>query len=85
MAVLAPERAEEEPLRSRPPSTRGRRPRPRRDPHRPLPDDRRRAWVLTAVLGVATLGVRLWGIDYPRDLLFDEAYYPPQALSLIHI
>jgi dolichyl-phosphate-mannose--protein O-mannosyl transferase len=39
--------------------------------------------VLTALLGVAALAVRLWGISYPRDLLFDEAYYPPQAHELL--
>ncbi|MFP5370330.1 MAG: glycosyltransferase family 39 protein, partial [Actinomycetes bacterium] len=85
MAVLAPERAEEEPLpsptltaRRRPP-----RPAPRRDGFPPLPDDDRRAWVLTAVLGLTAFAVRLWGINYPRNLLFDEAYYPPQARELL--
>jgi dolichyl-phosphate-mannose--protein O-mannosyl transferase len=39
--------------------------------------------VLTAVLGVATLLSRLWHISYPRDLLFDEAYYPPEAHDLL--
>ncbi|MGY1771737.1 dolichyl-phosphate-mannose--protein mannosyltransferase [Blastococcus sp. SYSU D00813] len=81
MAVLAPEREEQDP-RVRPV-------RPRRLPVRrldrtpPLPRDDRLAWVLTAVLGVATFVTRLWDISYPRDLLFDEAYYPPEAQELL--
>jgi dolichyl-phosphate-mannose--protein O-mannosyl transferase len=39
--------------------------------------------VLTAVLGVASLVSRLWDITYPHDLLFDEAYYPPEAHELL--
>ena len=83
MAVLAPERAEEQEPPSLVPLAPGRRPRARRDPFRPLPDDRRLAWVLTGVLGVAALAMRLWGISYPRDLLFDEAYYPRHAHQLL--
>src|SRR5688500_1805961 len=85
MAVLAPERAEEEPLPIPAPPPSGQRwlPRPRRDGVPPLPDDRRLSWVLTAVLGVAALAVRLKGVSYPRNLLFDEAYYPPEARELL--
>jgi dolichyl-phosphate-mannose-protein mannosyltransferase len=85
MAVLAPERAEEEPLPIPAPPPSGQRwlPRPRRDGVPPLPDDRRLSWVLTAVLGVAALAVRLKGVSYPRSLLFDEAYYPPEARELL--
>ena len=32
---------------------------------------------------MVTLASRLWGISYPRDLLFDEAYYPPEAAELL--
>ena len=39
--------------------------------------------MLTAVLGVASLVSRLWGISYPADKLFDEAYYPPEAHELL--
>ena len=45
--------------------------------------DGRLSWVLTAVLGIATLVSRLWGISYPADKLFDEAYYPPEAHELL--
>jgi dolichyl-phosphate-mannose--protein O-mannosyl transferase len=58
-------------------------PRPRRDRTPPLPDDRRLSWVLAGVLGVVSLISRLWDITYPRDLMFDEAYYPPQAHELL--
>jgi dolichyl-phosphate-mannose-protein mannosyltransferase len=85
MAVLAPEREEPAPQPPRPPSASRRWPvpRPRRDTTPPLPDDGRLSWVLTAILGVASLAVRLWGISYPKDLLFDEAYYPPEAHELL--
>ncbi|TFV63332.1 UNVERIFIED_ORG: phospholipid carrier-dependent glycosyltransferase [Bacillus sp. AZ43] len=85
MAVLAPERADATPGRPSP-TPRARRlpfPRPRRDTTPPLPGDARLSWLLTGVLGALTLAVRLWGISYPKDLLFDEAYYPPQAHELL--
>ncbi len=84
MAVLAPERDEREP--PGPPSAPPRRwslPRPRRDRTPPLPRDTKLSWLLTAVLGVLTLISRLVGITYPRQLLFDEAYYPPEAAELL--
>jgi dolichyl-phosphate-mannose--protein O-mannosyl transferase len=87
MAVLAPERAEQEP--SDPagahllPTHRWHRPFRRLDRIPPLPDDRLRSWLLTAALGVASLISRLWDISYPRDLLFDEAYYPPEAREML--
>src|SRR3954453_3056509 len=85
MAVLAPEREEPAPQPPRPPSASRRWPvpRPRRDTISSLPDDGRLSWVLTAILVVASLAVRLWGISYPKDLLFDEAYYPPEAHELL--
>jgi dolichyl-phosphate-mannose-protein mannosyltransferase len=75
MAVLAPEqtRTPGEPPRRTPV------PRRRLERTPPLPGDRRLSWVLTAVLGLLTLAVRLVGISYPKDLVFDEAYYPPEA------
>ena len=85
MAVLAPERAEQEPQQPATPANARRwpLPRPRRDSTPPLPDDARLSWILTGVLGIAGLLIRLWGITYPRDLLFDEAYYPPEANELL--
>jgi dolichyl-phosphate-mannose-protein mannosyltransferase len=85
MAVLVPERAEAAPRLPPAPSSARRwpLPRPRRDTISPLPADGRLSWVLTAILGVASLAGRLWGITYPKDLLFDEAYYPPQAHQLL--
>ena len=83
MAVLAPERAEEDPPQYEVPPAPRRRPRIGRDTFRPLPSDGRLAWVLTGVLGVGTLAMRLWGISYPPDLLFDEAYYPRHAQQLL--
>ncbi len=82
MAVLAPERAESTPAQP-PRPTRRRPPRPRRQGTPPLPADRRLAAVLTAVLGLATFVSRVWDLDYPSGLLFDEAYYPPEALELL--
>jgi dolichyl-phosphate-mannose-protein mannosyltransferase len=86
MAVLAPERAGQEPSDREAgalPVRRWPRPRRRLDRTPPLPDDRWLSWLLTALLGVATLISRLWHITYPHDLLFDEAYYPPEAHELL--
>ncbi|MPQ99401.1 phospholipid carrier-dependent glycosyltransferase [Modestobacter sp. I12A-02628] len=82
MAVTAPERTSVAP--PPPPARRSlRAPRRRLDPTPPAPTDRLLSWVLTAVLGVATLVSRVWGISYPPDLLFDEAYYPPEANEML--
>ena len=72
MAVLSPERTEEAPEQSvrRRLSTL---PRPRRQGFPTLPDDRRLAAILTAVLGVATLLARLWDLSYPAHRVFDQA------------
>ena len=84
MAVLAPEREEREPAQRPPARVRRRLPsRPRRDRTPPLPGDTRLSWLLTAALGVLTLISRLVGIGYPKQLLFDEAYYPPEAAELL--
>jgi dolichyl-phosphate-mannose-protein mannosyltransferase len=85
MAVLAPERADPGPRETEAPGPTRRWPLPRRrrDVTPPLPLDGRLSWVLTAVLGVASLASRLWGISYPADRLFDEAYYPPEAHELL--
>ncbi|RBY94231.1 phospholipid carrier-dependent glycosyltransferase [Blastococcus sp. TBT05-19] len=79
MAVLAPERVEPAPA----PRRRLRAPGRRLEVVPPLPADRRTSWIISAVLGVLALVVRLWGISYPKGLLFDEAYYPPQAEQLL--
>ncbi|SNR41108.1 dolichyl-phosphate-mannose--protein mannosyltransferase [Blastococcus mobilis] len=85
MAVLVPERVQTapEPLPAPSSARRWPLPRPRRDTTPPLPRDTRLSWILTALLGMASLASRLWGISYPKDLLFDEAYYPPQAHELL--
>jgi dolichyl-phosphate-mannose-protein mannosyltransferase len=85
MVVLAPERADQESEPPQPPVRRRGRPFPwpRRDVHPPLPDDRKLSWLLAGALGLLALGIRLWGITYPRDPLFDEAYYPPEARELL--
>ncbi|MGY1630897.1 dolichyl-phosphate-mannose--protein mannosyltransferase [Geodermatophilus sp. SYSU D01186] len=84
MAVLAPERTDRGPDEPRPtPVRRWPLPRPRRDRTPPLPPDRWLSWALAAVLGGATLVSRLWDLGYPSDLLFDEAYYPPEARELL--
>ncbi|WP_040337365.1 dolichyl-phosphate-mannose--protein mannosyltransferase [Candidatus Blastococcus massiliensis] len=83
MAVLAPERDGGPAPQPVPPARWRMPPRPRRDRTPPLPGDTRLSWVLTAALGALTLTSRLVGISYPRRLLFDEAYYPPEAADLL--
>jgi dolichyl-phosphate-mannose-protein mannosyltransferase len=82
MAVLTHARAEATPADPPQPSRR-RPPRPRRQGTPPLPADRRLAAAMTAVLGLATFVARVWDLDYPADRLFDEAYYPPEALEML--
>ena len=82
-AVRAPAEEDLRARRGSRPGVRRRLPRPPRDATPPLPDDGRLSWVLTAVLGIASLLVRLEDITYPGRLLFDEAYYPPQAQQLL--
>ncbi|HEX2073116.1 MAG TPA: phospholipid carrier-dependent glycosyltransferase [Geodermatophilus sp.] len=85
MAVLAPERTDREQRQLPGPSPARRRalPRPRRDRVPPLPADRGLSWILALLLGVASLLSRLEDLSYPGDLLFDEAYYPPEARELL--
>ena len=85
MAVLAPERTDREQRQLPGPSPARRRalPRPRRDRVPPLPTDRGLSWILALLLGVASLLSRLEDLSYPGDLLFDEAYYPPEARELL--
>ncbi|SCX38692.1 Dolichyl-phosphate-mannose-protein mannosyltransferase [Klenkia marina] len=80
MAVLAPERRDDE----APPAPRRRAPRrPARQLTPPLPTDRWLSWVLALALGAITFVSRLWDLSYPSDLLFDEAYYPPEANEVL--
>ncbi|KQS68447.1 dolichyl-phosphate-mannose--protein mannosyltransferase [Modestobacter sp. Leaf380] len=80
MALLAPERVDDE---AAPPVPRRRPRRPARQLTPALPTDRVLSWVLAAVLGIATFVSRLWDLSYPGDLLFDEAYYPPEANEML--
>ena len=84
MAVTAPTRTGATPAATDTlPAPRRRAPRAARHRWVQRPTDRLLSWALTAVLGVATLVSRLWGISYPPDLLFDEAYYPPEAREML--
>ena len=48
-----------------------------------MPDDRLAAWLLIGGLGIVAFILRLIRLDYPSDLVFDEAYYPPEAADLL--
>jgi dolichyl-phosphate-mannose--protein O-mannosyl transferase len=49
----------------------------------PMPPDRLASWVATlAVTGVAAL-LRLWGVGFPNEKVFDETYYATEANDLI--
>ena len=58
-------------------------PRPARDRVPRPAGGNRLAWSLAGGLGLLSLLSRLWEIGYPPDLLFDEAYYPPQAREML--
>lgn len=49
----------------------------------PPPTDRITSWLWVLGLGVLALGVRLFRLSYPSDLIFDEAYYPPEGFELL--
>ena len=49
----------------------------------PLPTDRLASWLLIGGLGLVALVVRLVRLSYPPDLIFDEAYYPPEGFELL--
>ena len=47
------------------------------------PSDRLTSWLLIGGLGVVALILRLVRLSYPSDLIFDEAYYPPEAGEIL--
>ncbi len=42
------------------------------------------AWIGTIVVTLQAAFLRLWNLDYPHSLLFDETYYAKDAWSLVH-
>ncbi|MBA3523725.1 MAG: phospholipid carrier-dependent glycosyltransferase [Geodermatophilaceae bacterium] len=48
-----------------------------------MPADRWVSWWLIGGLGLVAFVLRLVRIAYPSDLIFDEAYYPPEALEIL--
>ncbi|MDQ6688860.1 MAG: phospholipid carrier-dependent glycosyltransferase [Actinomycetota bacterium] len=42
------------------------------------------AWIGTIVVTLNAAFLRLWTLDYPHSLLFDETYYAKDAWSLVH-
>lgn len=50
-----------------------------------MPEDRLTSWLLIGGLGVVALVLRLVRIRYPGDLIFDEAYYPPEGAEILRL
>lgn len=50
----------------------------------PRPTDRLAGWIVTAVLTAAAALTRFWGVGFPREKIFDEAYYPANAAEMLH-
>ncbi|CAN5741496.1 phospholipid carrier-dependent glycosyltransferase [soil metagenome] len=48
-----------------------------------LPSDRVTSWVWVLGLALLAFAVRLFRLSYPSDLIFDEAYYPPEGNELL--
>lgn len=42
------------------------------------------SWAATFGLAVIALVLRLWNVDFPKSLLFDETYYAKHGWSLVH-
>ncbi len=83
MAVTAPEH-HAGPAVSPAPTAGGPRPLSRRDLLRvAMPGDRVASWLLIGGLGLVAFVLRMVRISYPGDLIFDEAYYPPEALEML--
>lgn len=45
--------------------------------------DRVLSWVVTLTVTAVAAFVRLWSVGFPRQKIFDEVYYPPNAAQLI--
>ena len=41
-------------------------------------------WVVTIAITLFALGLRLYHLDFPRKLIFDETYYPKDAWALLN-
>lgn len=53
---------------------------------RPMPDDGRRAWIVTLTITALAAVVRLWNLGSPTDHgtpVFDEKHYVPQAWQVL--
>ncbi|SDD04268.1 phospholipid carrier-dependent glycosyltransferase, partial [Actinokineospora iranica] len=53
---------------------------------KPMPADRLRGWLVTAVVGLLGGFVRLWNLGWPTDHgtpVFDEKHYVPQAWQML--
>lgn len=48
------------------------------------PRDGLRSWIVTAAITLFALGLRLYHLDFPRKLIFDETYYPKDAYGLLN-
>ncbi|MCL1923741.1 MAG: phospholipid carrier-dependent glycosyltransferase [Propionibacteriaceae bacterium] len=49
----------------------------------PLPPDRLIGWIVTAAITALAFVIRLFRIDYPASIMFDETYYAKDAWSLL--
>jgi dolichyl-phosphate-mannose-protein mannosyltransferase len=65
------------------------RPRPARPPTRmdrlrvPMPTDRAASWVATLTVTAIAAVLRLWGIGFPREKVFDEVYYATNGVEML--
>ncbi|MFL6089700.1 MAG: dolichyl-phosphate-mannose--protein mannosyltransferase [Aeromicrobium sp.] len=47
--------------------------------------ERAKGWYYSSVVSLFALGLRMWHLDRPRSLSFDERYYAENAWSMLHV
>jgi|SRR5882757_550603 len=45
--------------------------------------DTARGWIVTVVITAIAAVTRLWGIGFPKEKIFDEVYYPANAVEIL--
>ena len=41
------------------------------------------SWIVTALITAVAFLLRVWNVGFPRNLVFDETYYPKDAWTML--